>query len=337
MPVGTLNLKTGPWADFRGTILARYPYPRYWWLDPMTREGRQALMRRSVDQTRASKSSCLMGYVSREGELMGFSQAARLAWDSNHFGCEIWRLEHVGAWGKDAGPEEVARVLIKETIHAAHEQGCRSMQARIPVDNLAAVHALEMSGFRTMEVYSTWIFDLLRWEIPSRRNPEMIRDFRPSDAETLVRLARFSYTSIPDRFHLDPRLAADASDELYAEWIRNSCSGEMADFIAVAHHGGRVIGYATLRDFGDYDGLSNVRIAHLGLGAVEPDFRGRGLVSDLVIHGLEWLNRRGGRFAFISTQGNNIPAQRLFQKAGFRPAATDLTLHYWRERNQVEG
>jgi len=335
--VGTLNLKkTGPWGDFRGTILARYPFPPYWWLDPVTREGRQLLLGRALDQARSRKRACVLGYVSGDGKISGFSQATRLAWDSNHFGCEIWQLEHVGSWGGRSGPEEVARALISQTIREAGELGCRSMQARIPVDNLTAIHTLERAGFRTMEVYSTWVFDLLKWEIPPRRNPEMIRDFRPSDTDALVRLARFSYASIPDRFHVDHHFPEDASNELYAEWIRNSCSGEMADFIAVAEHGGRVIGYATLRDFGDYDGLSDVRIARLGLGAVVPDFRSRGLVSDMVIHGLEWLNRRHGRFALISTQGNNIPAQRLFMKAGFRPAASDLTLHYWRERNQVE-
>jgi ribosomal protein S18 acetylase RimI-like enzyme len=69
----------------------------------------------------------------------------------------------------------------------------------------------------------------------------------------------------------------------------------------------------------------------LGLGAVLPDFRSRGLVSDLVIHNMEWLRRRHGDFAFIATQGNNIPAQRLFMKAGFRPAMAALTLHYWKD------
>jgi len=327
--MATVNLKTDPRVDWNKTILSHYPFLPYWWIDGTTLKSRQSLLGRALDRAQSKKRACVVGYVSREGEMLGFSQATRLAWDTRHFGCEIWRLEHMGAWGELPSREAVACALIRETIRVAGELGCRCIQARIPVDNLVAIHALERAGFKTMEVYSTWVFDLLKWEIPPKRNPRMIRDFRPSDADALIQLARSSYNRIPDRFHMDPHFPEDASNELYAQWIRNSCSGELADFIAVAESEGRIIAYATLRDFGDYDGLSNVRIAQLGLGAVLPDFRNRGLVSDLVIHNMEWLNRRHGRFSLIATQGNNIPAQRLFLNAGFKPATTALTLHYW--------
>lgn len=326
-----LNLKTGEWAESRSAILKRYPYPPFWWLDPMNGESRRAILGRSLDRARTREKACLLGCRSSGGDLIGFSQATRLRWDSDHFGCEIWRLEHAGFWETGLVSEEGAKALIRETVRAARDLGCRSLQARVPADNLTVIHALEGTGFRVMEVYATWIFDLIKWEIPPKRNPGMLRDFVESDTGALVQLARSSYTHIPDRFHLDPHFPREASDELYAQWVKNSCSGEMAHFIAVAQHQERIIGYATLRDFGDYDGLSNVRIAQLGLGAVRPDFRNRGIVSDLVIYSLEWLKRRKGRFALISTQGNNIPAQRLFLKAGFRPAATAVTLHFWWE------
>jgi GNAT superfamily N-acetyltransferase len=116
---------------------------------------------------------------------------------------------------------------------------------------------------------------------------------------------------------------------MYAEWTRNSCSGQMADHIAVATSNGKVVGYVAVRYPGNYNGLCNAQIALWGLGAVSPDSRSRGIFSDLIIHNLEWLSRRGADYCFGGTQGNNISQQRALLKAGLKPAMTALSLHYW--------
>ena len=324
-----IDLKTCPTSDWKQTIISRYPFPPYWWIRGVTSQSRQALMYRELDRTLAAEKTCLLGYTSDKGDLLGFAQMHWLEWDTNHFGFEIWRLDHLGTWAGSSLQPAIAEALTQGSLQATREQGCRNLQARIPIDNLTAIHALEDAGFQTMEILTTWMFDLTKSSIPPKRYPDLVRDSEPADTEPLIELARAIYEPIPDHFHVDPHLSSKASNELYAEWIRSSCSGQLADQIAVAESDGEAVGYSTMKYFGDHDGLCNARIAQLGLGGMSPDFRGRGLVTDLVSHNLEWLRRRQADFGFLGTQGNNIPPQRVWLKIGFKPVMMAITLHYW--------
>lgn len=327
MPI--VNLRTDSPSGWKKAIIDNYAFLPYWWIGAITTDSRRSLMRRELDESVAGENAVVLGYLSPSDGLVGFSQVSRLEWDSNHFGFEIWRLDDVGYWGSAFDRLTVTRDLIHETIRSACGQGCQSIQARIPIDNLPAAHALEDAGFRTMEIRMTWIFDLARSAIPPKRNPDVTRDFRSSDTESLIGLARTAHASMPGRFQKDPRLSTAATNELYAEWMRNSCSGQMADVIAVAESADGPIAYATMKYMGDHDGLCNARIGELGLGAALPQFRNQGLVTDLIIHNLEWLKGQNGDFCIVATQGNNIPSQKLWPKAGFTPALMQLTLHYW--------
>jgi len=305
-------------------VESRYPHPHYMWVRGVSAQEARALLARELGQGIAGRGSFLLGYESSQGRLEGLLKAGRLAWDTKHFGVETWKVEHAAVWGR-AGEEE-AEALLKEAGVRLQASGCRFLQARIPLDGLEVLHAMEACGFRTMEVLSTWAFEIGIYDLPPLKNPTLVRDFRPSDTGALVTLASRAYRRIPDRFHRDPHLNIEACDALYARWVANACQGQMADFIAVAEAEGRAVGYATLKDLGEN---APRRLGQLGLGAVEPAWENRGIVSDLVIHCVEWFASRGGEVAFIRTQGNNIPAQRLFLKAGFRPVLTEVTLHRW--------
>jgi GNAT superfamily N-acetyltransferase len=327
--MAVIDLKAHPTAHWKQVVLRQYTFLPYWWIRAVTTESRRALMNQDLDAALATDKTCLLGYTSDGGDLLGFAHMRWLAWDTDHFGFEIWRLEHLGVWNGASRRQAITEALVQGLIRAACEQGCQSIQARIPVDNLLAVHCLEDAGFRTMEITTTWLFDLAQSPIPPKRYPELVRDFEPGDTEALIELAGSVYAPIPGRFRVDPHLSSRASNELYAEWVRNSCSGQLADHIAVAESDGRAVGYATMKYFGDHDGLCNARMAQLLLGGMSPDFRNRGIVADLVIHNLEWLHRRQADFSFVGTQGNNIPPQRVWLRVGFKPAMMSLSLHYW--------
>ncbi|RLC91247.1 MAG: hypothetical protein DRI79_03320 [Chloroflexi bacterium] len=323
-----IDLKTHPVTGWKQTVIDNYAFLPYWWIRGVTSQSRQALMSQELDKILATEKTRLLGYISDRGDLLGFAQMHRLEWDTNHFGFEIWRLDHLGAWDT-ARQSTVAKDLVQGSLQVAHEQGCQNLQARIPIDNLSAIHALESSGFQTMEIQTIWIFNLTKSPIPPKANPHLVRDFEPTDTEALIKLARTVYAPIPHRSHVDPHLSPKAGNELWVEWIRNACSGQLADHIAVAESNGEIIGYSTMKYHSDHDGFCNARIAELGLGAMAPNFRNRGIVTDVVIHNLEWLEHRQADFCFVGTQGNNIPPQRVWLKVGFKPAMMRLTLHYW--------
>jgi GNAT superfamily N-acetyltransferase len=324
-----IDLKTEPSAHWKPTIVEYYAYPPYWWLSGVTFQSRQALLDRELTRAVSDQESWLLGYVSDAGDCLGFAEMRRLEWDTQHFGFDIWRLDHLGAWGGRSQLSHILTTLVQQCLCTAHEQGCHNMQARIPIDSLLSIHALEDFGFKTMEILTTWIFDLSRWPIPPQRNQDLTRNAEPADTASLIELARTVYAPIPDRFHVDPQLSSKASNELYAQWMQNSCCGHLADHISVAESEGQVVGYSTLRYFSDHNGACNARVAQLGLGGVSPEFRQRGIVTDLVIHNLKWLACHQADFCFVGTQGNNVPPQRVWLKIGFKPVTMSLTLHYW--------
>jgi len=323
-----INLKPHPIPHWRQTIANQYPFLPYWWVSGIMSQSRQALMSQELKKTSVAEETCLLGYLSDRVDLLGFAQMHRLDWDTRHFGFEIWRLDHLGTWDT-ARQAIVAKDLVQGILQAAQRRGCQNLQANIPIDNVPAIHALEDSGFQTMEIQTIWIFDLSQSSIPPKTSSDLIRDFEPADTERLIELARTVYTSIPHRSHMDSNLSPKAGNELWVEWIRNACSGQLADHIAVAESNGEIIGYSTMKYHSDHDGLCNAQIAELGLGGMAPDFRNRGIVTDVVIHNLEWLERHQADFCFVGTQGNNIPPQRVWLKVGFKPATMRITLHHW--------
>lgn len=56
--------------------------------------------------------------------------------------------------------------------------------------------------------------------------------------------------------------------------------------------------------------------------SVHPSFRGRGLGARLAEHILGQLRRRGARSFSLEVRVPNPPAQRLYERLGFRPART---------------
>ena len=52
-----------------------------------------------------------------------------------------------------------------------------------------------------------------------------------------------------------------------------------------------------------------------------PAWRGRGLSRDLLLTHLGHLAGRGVRTVFLEVDENNVPARRLYERAGFRRSA----------------
>jgi ribosomal protein S18 acetylase RimI-like enzyme len=96
--------------------------------------------------------------------------------------------------------------------------------------------------------------------------------------------------------------------------------------VLVAEVDGAAAGYITL----DYTSPSDSRI---GLFAVGPAARGRGVGQQLVRCGLEWLHSQGAQHCRVVTQGRNRGALRLYQKAGFRLEDLKLWYHLWPNRS----
>jgi GNAT superfamily N-acetyltransferase len=328
-----VDLRQEPVAEWVGQIVDRHPFLPYWWIRRVTPESRRALMEKEVDQGLADPQNYLLGCVER-GALVGFAQMHRLEWDSKLFGVEIYRLDHLAVWGESAGAREHADTLVQAVVEQAREAGARSVQTWVPLDDVAVIHVLESVGFRMMDVLVTWIFDFAKTSIPDLRPKEgvRVRRFQSGDEGFLTRLARQAHSrEMPNRFRADPNLPMEACEELYRQWMLNSVSFDLADHISVVEFEGQVAGYSSSKDLGDRHGLCNLRLSQLLLGAIVPEMRQKGLITQALIHNLRWLADKAD-VVNVGTQANNIAPQVAWANLGFRPARAGPSMHLWLDR-----
>lgn len=241
---------------------------------------------------------------------MGESEpASRLEWDSDFWGVEIGRVA-----GDRLSVEQSRAVDSWAREHAVE---CLYFLAR--ADDTSTLGAVSESGFRLVDVR----LELAR-PVESPRAAEATRPYRSSDLPALRAIARESHDNT--RFFADPRFPDERCRDLYAAWIENSCEG-WADEVLVAEDEGRPVGYVTCHLDCHLDG--ETRTGSIGLIAVAGDRRTRGLGSALLSGALAWASGRDASALSVVTQGGNVRAQRLFQRAGFRTADLGLWFHKW--------
>jgi len=125
------------------------------------------------------------------------------------------------------------------------------------------------------------------------------------------------------RFHMDDRLPADRSGEIYDEWCRNLFNGKWADMIHVARRAGRTVGFLGHQSFGELEERYGVKIIGRGLAGVLPEGRGAyaALVAATMAHTPD--------FAEYDTQIQNFPAINVWIRFGFAFMRGRFTLHRW--------
>lgn len=142
-----------------------------------------------------------------------------------------------------------------------------------------------------------------------------IHSHKPEEVDALAALAREEHHIT--RFYADPHLPRERCDDLYEGWIRNSCAG-YADEVLVPN---AVLGYCTLH-FQEEE-------AQIGLIATSRESRGQGYGAALIWASIHAAYERELPRITVVTQGRNIPANRLFQRCGFRVFQIGLWFHKW--------
>lgn len=221
-------------------------------------------------------------------------QPALLAWDTEFWGVRI---------GQAYAPD-VDRWAIENTI------GCLCLL--VSADDPDQIQDAEIRGFR----YTDIRVKLER--ATAAANVAGIRDAVDVDIDRLAEIARGAHRIT--RFYSDPTFPRERCDDLYAGWIRNSCAG-WAAAVLVAGPVGAPTGYVTVH-FSD-------GAASIGLIAVDESCRGCGIGYDLVRAALGRAFDLDAELMTIVTQGRNVSALRVFERAGFRTCQTDVWLHRW--------
>jgi ribosomal protein S18 acetylase RimI-like enzyme len=142
-----------------------------------------------------------------------------------------------------------------------------------------------------------------------------------------VALGRLGALLVRTHHDFDPRrfIAATAQTEHgYASFLGTQL-GEPSVIVLVAELGGEVVGYTYSgvegRDYMSLRGPAGVVYDIV----VAPDRRGQGIGSTLLNGTIRELTARGAPQIVLSTAERNEPAQRLFERNGFRRTMSEMT------------
>jgi RimJ/RimL family protein N-acetyltransferase len=241
------------------------------------------------------------------------------AWDREHFGFVVGRVEHLVARTYDA-----AEAAVRWGTTRLSELGAAMTSARVPAEDLVAIRALEAAGFRYIEhVLTPW----RSWDSWERKGYSVTRPTETADVEALCDIARVTFRT--DRFHMDGRFDSHDADGVYARWIEtwhaDPPSGARSRVIVID---GRVCGFFMYRFF-EPAGVPGRRVTDLVLGGMAPGAAGRGqgyrMYCDVMDDAAE--NTHYGRVTIVTA---NVAVLNLYAKLGFRfTTGGEVTLHRW--------
>jgi GNAT superfamily N-acetyltransferase len=153
----------------------------------------------------------------------------------------------------------------------------------------------------------------------------LIRRAIPSDLPALGRLGallmRTHYNFDQQRF-LAP---GDHAEEGYAWFLGEQLKDDVNAVVMVAEVSGEIIGYAyaelepvSWKELRDACGFIHDIV-------VEDRGRRRGIATKLLEAAMTWLKDHGAPRVVLQTAEQNVPAQRLFAKTGFRRTMIEMT------------
>ncbi len=147
-----------------------------------------------------------------------------------------------------------------------------------------------------------------------------IRECATQDLPGIRAIAGRSY--VMSRYYYDGHFSKEMLERFYSDWLEGTFRSPQGK-VFVAHRDGKPVGYVS----GEVDSAAgHGRIILVGVDeASSGDGTGRRLVDAM----LGWMQGRGSYTVEVVTQGRNIPAQRLYQKCGFKIVSAHIWYHKW--------
>lgn len=127
-------------------------------------------------------------------------------------------------------------------------------------------------------------------------------------------------SGIYSRFNVDPKIGRKKFEELYTQWIVKSVSKEIADDVLVYKPEGEIAGFVTI-------GKKNER-ADVGIIAVDKSYRGKGIGKTLMKTAENFYFNKL-KLIQVVTQGDNVPAIRLYESCGYKIGKVEFLYHLW--------
>lgn len=217
---------------------------------------------------------------------------------------------------------------LEQGLNSLDGSGCRLVISKVDLEQLSLIHHMQDIGFRTMDVQSTYAFELKNLgqaQTDLLRSDVKVAPYHPSQREDIATIARESFMGY-GHYAASGKFDLDTCADIYVDWALRSCEdNQMADVMLVAECDGSVAGFLGFKT-GKKDGR---RFAAGVLGAVSSEFRGRDIFRILTVAGLQWGQNLGLQWEEHNVLCTNYPVNRSFSGLGFRIIRSFTTMHLW--------
>lgn len=239
-----------------------------------------------------------------------------LDWDTGHFGFLVGRI------GSDATDAD-----LRNALSEAHTRGYRLVYWATSPDRAPPPRLLiEFEGC-LVDRKVTFARSLSITNTSARSSGGMISPVEGHEcsAELIaLAIAAGAYS----RYAVDPNIPRDKFVRLYEIWIERSVRREIADAVLVARDFTSETTTAGMITVKVTDGVGNI-----GLVAVAESHRGQGIGSQLIDAAHDWMIARQATKSTVVTQAENLPACRLYERAGYSVERVENIYHFWLPAN----
>jgi L-amino acid N-acyltransferase YncA len=221
----------------------------------------------------------------------------------------------------DLGSFEENASAMHEVLDWMNQRQVRLASCRLDSLRLRESILLEENGFRFIEmVYSPW-----RELTPASAASGADIAIESAQAEDLDAIEHIAGTAFATgRYRLDWRLPADASDQRYRGWVRNSFSDPRHQVLK-ASVAGEIVGFFIVEVRGDAS-------VYWHLTAIAPSCQGRGYGRRLWQAMVDRHRAAGMTSIHTTISAHNAPVLNIYAALGFRFGAPQMTFHWLRER-----
>ena len=210
---------------------------------------------------------------------------------------------------------------ISETIQKACIEGYDHLAVKIAANNNRLVNCFLREGFYIVDSQVIYVVDVRLMGIELQKHNNTAVSFHEITNEReknfITSISEKAFTN--DRFHSDFFLPKERANQYYMKWSNNCCKG-LSDKVYVLTVDDELVGYITL-SFEEKNAI-------VGLAAIAPEFRGKGMFSELIKHTIGELFDSGKERLFYGTQLSNSPVLSTILGVDGRVCQCNHVLHY---------
>jgi ribosomal protein S18 acetylase RimI-like enzyme len=311
--------------------LPRFTHPPLGHLHRLNPDQHRAQWLNEISKSLADESSIAFASIV-SGNVNGFLTYNDSPWDSEITGRRIGNIKHLAAATDDDTATEILQQLIDELTRTLGKRETQCVACRVRSSELAAIHALEQSGFLLMDTLLDFVFDFSR--VPTEQTSRSEQDKRlkirraePADMSTLMAISERAFAGYFGRYHADSRIPRGTATRIYSEWIRSAFAG-WADWILVAEFDNKIAGHSVWRKILERPEANSLGVVSCDLLVIDPEFQGRRLGMALVREGMQ-ISRDFAEYLVTPLHVYNYSVQRTFQNLGWRIAGAKHSFHKW--------